>query len=117
MLQLNKSNRQDNSGNQPKIRIATAQEVNRVFHWAAELGWNPTINDIHANINAINDGFFVLEKDNEIIGSISVVNYGLFAFLGLLIIEENSRGNKYGALLWHKVLDCIKNCHNTGLYS
>ncbi len=67
---------------------------------AAAEGWNPGIHDAETFRAADPGGFFALEHDGEVIGTVSVVRYGDgFAFGGLYVLRPEYRGRGIGYAL------------------
>lgn len=84
-----------------KTRLATRNELDLAVEWAAKEGWNPGLHDAQVFWNTDPQGFVVLEKDGEMIGSGSIVSYeGKFGFMGFFIIKPEFRSHGLGTKLW-----------------
>lgn len=84
-----------------KIRQATRVELNVAVEWAAKEGWNPGLHDAQVFWDTDPQGFVVLEKDGEMIGSGSIVSYdGKFGFMGFFIVKPEYRSQGLGTKLW-----------------
>lgn len=82
------------------VRPMSRSELEIAIDWAAAEGWNPGIHDAASFYSADPDGFFALEADGEVIGTVSVVRYGEdFAFGGLYILRPEYRGHGIGLAL------------------
>lgn len=82
------------------VRRMTPAELEIAVEWAAEEGWNPGLHDAETFYSADPGGFFALEADGVVIGTISVVRYGEeFAFAGFYILRPDLRGRGIGFAL------------------
>jgi GNAT superfamily N-acetyltransferase len=83
------------------IRPMRRQDLDTALGWAREEGWNPGLDDAGPFYAADLTGFLMGWLDDEPVGCISVVKYGLgFAFLGLYITRPEHRGKGYGKTIW-----------------
>ena len=79
------------------------ENVEELFEWAKDEGWNPGINDAFVAFNAFPNDFIGYFIDDEMIAAGSIVNYGgEFGFMGLFIVKKEYRFNGLGNLLWHQ---------------
>ncbi len=87
-------------------RNATLEELEHILGWASDEGWNPGLGDPEAFYKADPNGFFVaVDRENQPIASVSVVNHTAdFAFLGLYIVKPEHRGQGVGHALWTHAL-------------
>lgn len=82
------------------VRRLSRGELAIAVDWAAEEGWNPGLHDAETFYSADPGGFFALEADGRVIGTVSVVRYGEeFAFGGLYILRPDLRGRGIGYAL------------------
>ncbi len=80
-----------------RIRQMTREEADIAIAWAAEEGWNPGLHDAAAFYQADPRGFFAIEADDQMIGSVSMVRYGEdFMFGGLYIVRPDYRNQGIG---------------------
>lgn len=83
-----------------KIRQATRKELDIAVKWAAKEGWNPGLHDAGVFWKTDPKGFYVLEKNGEMIGSVSGVSYsGNYGFGGFFIIKPKYRNQRLGTEL------------------
>lgn len=76
-------------------------ELDAAVEWAAKEGWNPGLHDAQVFWDTDPQGFVVLEKNGEMIGSGSIVSYnGKFGFMGFFIIKPEYRSKGLGTKLW-----------------
>jgi hypothetical protein len=82
------------------VRVMKPEEMHLAVEFAALEGWNPGINDGNCFYNTDPNGFFVAEKDNEIVGCISAIAYSeSYGFIGFYIVKPKYRVDIYGKLL------------------
>ena len=76
--------------------------------WAAREGWNPGLNDAQCFYAIDPDGFLQGLLDGKTIATVSAPIYdGIFAFVGLYIVEPEYRGKGYGMALTRAMLEHI----------
>ncbi|MEN6343267.1 MAG: GNAT family N-acetyltransferase [Methanospirillum sp.] len=82
------------------VRRMRRGELGIAIDLAGDEGWNPGLYDAETFWAADPDGFFVLEDDGRVIGTVSVVRYGDdFAFGGLYVLLPEYRGRGIGYAL------------------
>ena len=97
------------------VRVMTRAELDLALDWAAAEGWNPGLHDADAFHAADPNGFLMGFRDDEPIGSISVVRYSAdFGFLGFYIVRPEHRGQGHGLALWNAGMRYLSGC-NVGL--
>lgn len=98
-----------------KIRRMTREELDVAVEWAAKEGWNPGLSDASVFWETDPEGFIVLEKDGQMIGSGSIISYnGNFGFMGFFIVRLKYRGRGLGAKLWFYRRDRLLSRLNKG---
>lgn len=90
---------------QHDIRILGIEGIQTAVDWARREGWNPGLRDAEAFAAADPQGFLGLYRDDELVTTISLVNYGpAFGFLGFYICKPEFRGRGLGLALWTEAL-------------
>lgn len=85
-----------------EIAVGSADDVQRMAHWAADEGWNPGNTDVHAFFAADPRAFLIGRLAGEPVVCISVVKYGQASgFLGFYIARPQVRGKGYGIKVWN----------------
>ncbi|MEO1733328.1 MAG: GNAT family N-acetyltransferase [Pseudomonadota bacterium] len=88
-----------------EVRVMTAAEREQAVNMAAAEGWNPGHQDGPCFAAVDPEGFWGGFLDDQMIASISVVNYDeAFAFLGFYIVAPEFRGKGYGFQLWQSAI-------------
>lgn len=83
------------------IRPMTRPELDTVFSWAEDEGWNPGKHDVGTYFDSDPGGFLAGVYQGELIAAISAVRYGEdFGFVGLYIVRPPFRGRGYGMRMW-----------------
>ncbi len=82
------------------VRRMSRRDLETAIDWAAEEGWNPGLHDAETFYLTDPGGFFALEADGTVVGTVSVVRYGReFAFGGFYILRPDYRGRGIGFAL------------------
>ena len=88
-----------------RIRQMTRAEADTAIAWAATEGWNPGLHDADAFYQTDPAGFFSIETEGRMIGSVSVVRYDdSFMFGGLYIIHPDYRELGIGRAVYDFVM-------------
>jgi hypothetical protein len=88
-----------------RIRQMTRAEADIAIAWAATEGWNPGLHDADAFYQTDPAGFFSIETEGRMIGSVSVVRYDdSFMFGGLYIIHPDYREMGIGRAVYDFVM-------------
>ena len=95
-----------------KIRQMARSEADIVIGWAAEEGWNPGLHDADTFYQTDPPGFFAIDAEGHMIGSVSIVRYGEdFMFGGLYIVHPDYRGQGIGRAVLEFVRTYSKGCY------
>ena len=95
-------------------RTASRKELDIVFQWAADEGWNPGVGDADIFWETDPKGFVVVESKGEVVGTGSIVSYGDFGFMGFFIVKKALRGQGIGTGFWHWRKETLKQRLNPG---
>jgi GNAT superfamily N-acetyltransferase len=85
---------------QVTITQMTRREVDVAVDWARREGWNPGVHDAECFYHTDPEGFYAAKLKGEIVGTISIVKYGSFAFMGFIIVRPDLRKRGIGSLLY-----------------
>ena len=73
--------------------------------WAAAEGWNPGLDDAERFLAADPDSFLAIEREREIVATVSCALYGdSYAFVGFYIVRSDLRGRGIGTPLFERAL-------------
>jgi GNAT superfamily N-acetyltransferase len=98
-----------------RIRQMTRSEADTAIAWAADEGWNPGLHDADAFYQADPPGFFAIDAEEHMVGSVSMVRYGEeFMFGGLYIVHPDYRDLGIGRAVLDFVLAYSKG-YNFGI--
>jgi GNAT superfamily N-acetyltransferase len=98
------------------VRRMSRDELAIAIDLAGGEGWNPGLHDAETFQVADPGGFFALELDGEVIGTVSVVRYGDdFAFGGLYVLRPKYRGRGIGYALQQEFTLPFAGLRNLGI--
>ena len=98
------------------VRPMDRDELGIAIDLAAAEGWNPGLHDAETFRAADPGGFFALEHDGEVIGTVSVARYGdRFAFGGLYVLRPEYRGRGIGYSLQQEFTLPFAGSRNLGI--
>ena len=91
-----------------EIKNMTRKEFDIAINWAAEVGWNPGLNDAECFFAADPNGYFMVFDDGEPVGCASAVAYTQeYGFMGFFIVKPLYRGGRIGLLAGGAALDYL----------
>lgn len=99
-----------------QIRSLSGDDLCAPFKWAAQLGWNPGIEDQTAFVQTDPQGFMGGYLGNRLIATLSAVRYDdSFGFLGFYIVDPVYRAKGYGLKVWQAGLKRLQGVASIGL--
>jgi len=88
-----------------KLRTMTAEDVPRATQLKDAAGWNQTTTDWTRFLSASPEGCFVAEYRGDIIGTSATIIYGgRFAWIGMVIVDKQYRGQGVGIALLERAI-------------
>ena len=82
------------------LRTMTFEDIPDALRLKDAAGWNQTASDWARFISASPEGCFVMEYQGDVIGTSATIAYeGRFAWIGMLIVDEQYRGQGIGTTL------------------
>lgn len=97
---------------QCKVRKMELAEVEIASYLAYKEGWNPGLNDGLVFYNTDENGYFIAEIDERVVGCISAVKYNEeFGFIGFYIVDNEYRKSPAGTMLALAALKYLQGCN------
>jgi GNAT superfamily N-acetyltransferase len=88
-----------------KLRLMTSRDVSEAMRLKDAAGWNQTPADWMRFLSATSDGCFVAENCGGVIGTAATIIYeGRFAWIGMVIVDEQYRGQGIGTTLLEQAI-------------
>lgn len=107
----NISSWKDNHGNYLEITRMDLTELSHYhYSWAIAQDWAPTKDSLDAIFYLDTTGFYCLKKNGETVATVSAIKYPKLkiVYVGFFISDQKFRGQGYGKLLWHSVMQELK---------
>jgi GNAT superfamily N-acetyltransferase len=83
----------------------SARAAEAAIAWADAEGWNPGLDDGQRFLAADPDAFLAVERDGEIVATVSCALYGdAYAFIGFYIVRPDLRRRGIGTALFERAL-------------
>ena len=96
----------------PLIRKLLHSDLPDLMRLKNQVNWNQTQSDGQFLIQGENNINFVLELENTIIGSVTGINYNnQLAWIGMMLIDKEYRGQGLSKLLLNKVINELEHCN------
>jgi GNAT superfamily N-acetyltransferase len=101
-----------------RIRSMSLNDLPAAMNLSSSEGWNQTEKDWRIIVDNPANICLVIEAGNRIIGSSTAVNYNdKLAWIGMVLIDKDFRGQGAGKLILNNLLDKLKNFESVKLDS
>src|SRR5271157_2974971 len=88
-----------------KLRTLTAEDIPRATQLKAAAGWNQTTADWDRFLSTSPEGCFVAEYRGNVIGTSATIIYeGRLAWIGMVIVDKQYRGQGIGIALLERAI-------------
>ena len=91
------------------IRVMTLEDIDFALKLTSQEGWSDIRSDFVSLITYKPAGAFIIEEHKSLVGMISVVSYGVFGFIGSLIVLPNYRQRGFGSELMRYAMTYLQN--------
>src|SRR5215469_17625913 len=90
------------------IRAMTPADISAGMRLKETAGWNQTEHDWQRFLEANADGCFAAEWSGHFAGTVTTIVYGkVLAWIGMVLVDPQFRGNGIGTALLTKALDYL----------
>ncbi len=72
-----------------------------------QAGWNQTLVEWNRFLALEPDGCFVAELDSRAVGTATTCTFGTVGWIGMMLVDQSSRGRGVGKALMHQALDYL----------
>ena len=91
-----------------KLRTMTAEDISQAMQLKDAAGWNQTTTDWARFLSATPEGCFVAEYHGDVIGTSATIIYeGRFAWIGMVIVDKQYRGQGIGTYLLERAISFL----------
>jgi GNAT superfamily N-acetyltransferase len=91
-----------------RFRLMTIDDIPEAMQLKDAAGWNQTRADWVRFLSASPEGCFVAESKGRVVGtSTSIVYEGRFAWIGMVIVDSQHRGQGIGTALLQRAVRCL----------
>ncbi len=88
-----------------QLRLMTVDDIPEAMRLKDLAGWNQTAADWERFLSANPEGCFVAERDGRVVGTSTTIVYeGRFAWIGMVLVEEQFRGQGIGTVLLERAI-------------
>ena len=88
-----------------RLRLMTVDDIPEAMRLKDLAGWNQTPADWERFLSADPEGCFVAERDGRVVGTSTTIIYeGRFAWIGMVLVEEQFRGQGIGTVLLERAI-------------
>ncbi|MEW6350866.1 MAG: GNAT family N-acetyltransferase [Thermodesulfobacteriota bacterium] len=90
------------------LRVMTVDDIPEAIRLKEIAGWNQTAADWGRFVSATPEGCFVAEHEGRVIGTTtSIVYEGRFAWIGMVLVEPQFRGQGIGTALFQRAISYL----------
>jgi GNAT superfamily N-acetyltransferase len=88
-----------------RFRLMTVEDIPEAMQLKDAVGWNQTSADWARFLSASPEGCYVAEREGRVVGtSTSIVYEGRFAWIGMVIVDSQYRGQGIGTALLERAI-------------
>lgn len=88
-----------------RLRLMTVDDIPEAMRLKDLAGWNQTAADWDRFLSADPEGCFVAERDGRVVGTSTTIVYeGRFAWIGMVLVEQEFRGRGIGTVLLERAI-------------
>jgi GNAT superfamily N-acetyltransferase len=95
----------------PAIRPLTAADLGDASTLSASAGWNQRINDWRTLLQIAPRGSFCATDGDRIVGTAIGIDYGMFGWIAMMLVDPAYRGRGLGAALLESAMAALPSHH------
>src|SRR5688500_10733217 len=103
------------AGSEIVLRAMTPADVERGLRLCRASGWNQIARDWQYFLTVNPDGARVLQKHEQVVGTVTSLRYGPFGWLAMVLVDPAERGRGFGTRLLGAGLDLLSDLPSTRL--
>ena len=91
-----------------RLRLMTVDDIPEAMRLKDFAGWNQTAADWERFLSAGPEGCFVAEREGRVVGTSTTIVYeGRFAWIGMVLVEQQFRGQGIGTALLERAIQYL----------
>ena len=91
-----------------RLRLMTVDDIPEAMRLKDLAGWNQTAADWERFLSAGPEGCFVAEREGRVVGTSTTIVYeGRFAWIGMVLVEQQFRGQGIGTALLERAIQYL----------
>jgi GNAT superfamily N-acetyltransferase len=96
-----------------RLRLMTIDDIPKAMRLKDLAGWNQTAADWQRFLSADPEGCFVAEREGRVVGTSTTIVYeGRFAWIGMVLVEQQFRGQGIGTALLERAIQYLDSRNN-----